>query len=79
MLFFTILVTVSVFALEVSVAGLVVSTFTAVSVVVFMDVDESILAESVLLPYLLPLQASRDNEMAKATTESLNAFFMMMI
>jgi hypothetical protein len=71
----TVLVTVSVLALDVSVAGLVVSVFTVVSVLLFDD--ESVLAESDDPPDLFPLQAATDNEMVMAKRDNLNAFFMI--
>jgi hypothetical protein len=74
----TVLLTVSTFALEVSVAGLTVSTFTVVSDFVTLDDDESTLAESAAPPDLLPLQAITDKEMAKAKNGNLNAFFIML-
>jgi len=74
-LFVTVLVTVSVLAFEVSVAALVVSTFTVVSVLL-LD-DESVLAESDESPDLFPLQAETDKETAIAKRDNLNAFFMM--
>jgi hypothetical protein len=74
----TILV-VSVLAFVVSVAAFVVSTFTVVSLVVFMELDESVLAVSDELPELLPLHAAIDIEMANASNGSLKEFFIMCV
>jgi hypothetical protein len=71
-----LLVTVSTLALVVSVAGLVVSTFTVVSLLVLTEVDESIFDVSEEPPELLPLQAAMDNAIANANSGSLNAFFI---
>jgi hypothetical protein len=75
----TVLVTVSVFAFEVSVAGFTVSTFVVVSEVVLDEEEESTLAESVALPDLFPLQAATDNETAIAKSVILNEFFMALM
>jgi hypothetical protein len=73
---------VSTFAFEVSVA-LPESVFIVVSLVLFIEVEESAFAvsralESTELPEFLPLQAAIDNEIASASKGSLNAFFMIL-
>ena len=75
--FVTVLLTVSTFAFEVSVAGLTVLTFTEVSDLVILDEEESTLTESEAPLDLLPLQAMTDNEMVNARNEILNKFFIM--
>jgi len=70
---------VSSFAFEVSVA-LDVSVFIVVSVVLFIELDESIFADvSTELPELLPLQAAIDKETANASRESFKVFFMVVV
>jgi hypothetical protein len=68
---------VSVFALVVSLAGFVVSTFTVVSLVVLTEVDESVFEVSEELPELLPLHAAIDTAIANANSDSLNEFFIV--
>ena len=79
----TVLLTVSNLAFEVSVA-LLESIFIVVSVVLFIELEESAFevscaAESAEFAELLPLQAAIDNEMARASKGSLNAFFMVVV
>jgi hypothetical protein len=75
----TILLDVSIFAFEVSVAAFTVSTFIVVSEDVLVEEEESTLAESVALPDLFPLQAATDNETAIAKHAILNEFFMALM
>ena len=76
MCFVTVLLTVSVLALEVSVAGFVVSTFIEVSVVLLTEVEVSAFVVSAEFPDVLLLQAARDKETAIAKRMILNGFFM---
>jgi len=60
------------------------SVFIVVSLVVFIEVEESTFAvsrplESTEPPEFLPLQAAIDSEIARASKGSLNAFFMVCI
>ena len=73
------MLTVSTFAAEVSVAGLAVSTFTVVSLVLFIDDDESVLTESASLPDFFPPHAANDSVSAQATRDNLIAFFMIVV
>ena len=74
----TVLLVVSIFGGVVSVAGLAVSVFTVVSLVLFMDDDESTFAESAEPPDFFPPQAANEKEIAIAKREILNVFFMML-
>ena len=77
MLFVTVLVTVSVLAFVLSVAGFTVSTFIELSDVVFDDEMESTFAESAAPPDLLPLHAAKDREITIAKKATLKEFFMV--
>jgi hypothetical protein len=77
--FETDLLTVSILAFDVSVAGLTVSIFIEVSEVVLVEEDESTLAESAAPPDLLPLQAAKDKETTIAKRVILNEFFMVLM
>jgi hypothetical protein len=79
----TVLPTVSTIALEVSVA-LVVSTLTEVSLLLFIDDEESTLAEpfceeSDEPPWPLPLHPATDTVTARARIEILIAFFIVLV
>jgi len=72
-----VLLIVSNLAFDVSVA-LDESVFIVVSAVLFVEVDESTFAVSPELAEPFPLQAAIDNEIARASRDSLNAFFMVL-
>jgi hypothetical protein len=78
----TVFPTVSTFALDVSVAGFTVSSLSVVSVLLFIDDDESTFAESFLLESPepaepLPLHAASDTEIQAAIAQILSVFFMV--